>query len=55
MQLDFYTITFYAMRKKYKNKLQIPKSEQVDYFMESLFVMVIQVMFCVMTVYYDER
>ena len=41
MHADFFSGTFYAMRNKFKKKYKLLTSDQADYFMESLFLIVI--------------
>ena len=39
MWIDFYSGTFYALMKKYKNKYKLLTEDQADYYFESLFLL----------------
>ena len=52
MHVDFFSGTFYAMRKKYKKKFCLLKDEIADYYFESLFIMGIQAVLCILVLNY---
>lgn len=47
MYPDFFSATFFAMRKSYKKKYKLLESDQVSYYFESLFIIAAQVVLCV--------
>lgn len=46
MAADFYSGTFYSFILKYKDDYNLVAEDQSDYFMESLFLLCIQICFC---------
>ena len=46
MHPDFFAATFYAMMNKNKKKYMLLASDQADYFFESMFVIIIQIIVC---------
>ena len=48
MHVDFFSGTFYAMRSKYKKKYFLSKDDVSEYFFESLFILSVQALLCVL-------
>ena len=46
MHPDFFTATFYGLRKDYAKEYKLTKEDQSDYFFESLFILMIQIILC---------
>ena len=53
MHVDFFSGTFYSLRKKYQKEYMLLTSDQADYLFESLFLMAIQVLLCILIWLYD--
>jgi hypothetical protein len=47
MHPDFFTATFYSLRKDYAKEYNLLKEDQADYFFESMFIFTIQIFLCV--------
>ena len=47
MHVDFFSSTFYAMMTKYKKRYKLMTSDSADFYMESLFILSIQMILCV--------
>ena len=47
MYVDFFSATFYALRHKNKQKYKLLTEDQVSYYFESLFIVVIQFLLCI--------
>ena len=46
MYLDFYSVTFQAMRSRYKKKFKLVLEDQVSYYFESLLLVSMQTILC---------
>ena len=51
---DFFSCAFYALRKKYKNKLKLMSSDQASYFFEAFFIISIQLILCTCIIIYGD-
>mmetsp|Transcript_31453 Transcript_31453/g.48113 ORF Transcript_31453/g.48113 Transcript_31453/m.48113 type:complete len:183 (-) Transcript_31453:204-752(-) len=47
MHPDFYSGTFYSLRKDVKKKFRLLRRDQSDYYFESLFILAVQLLLCV--------
>lgn len=55
MHIDFFSGTFYAMRTKYKKQHRLLNKDLADYFFESLFIIAVQILLCILIWIYDEK
>ena len=55
MHLDFFSGTFYSLRTQYKKQYGLLLTDQADYFFESLFIIGIQLLLCIMINIYNDK
>ena len=53
MHVDFFSGTFFALQNKYKKEYKLLTVDQADYYFESLFIIAVQVLLCVLIWTYD--
>jgi len=54
MHVDFFSGTFYAMRTKYKKRYYLTKDDVAEYFFESLFIICVQGMLCILVLMFSD-
>ena len=47
MYPDFFSATFFGLRKDYSKEYKLTKEDQSDYFFESMFILMIQIILCI--------
>jgi hypothetical protein len=53
MHVDFFSGTFFSLRNNYKKQYCLLTTDQADYYFESLFIIAVQVLLCVLIWAYD--